>query len=409
MSAQQCKNIIVGITGGIAAYKSAILVRRLKEYGYDVRVVMTQGALAFITPLTLQALSGNPVHTTLLDTEAEKGMGHIELAKWADLILIAPASCDTLAHLAHGFADDLLSTLCLATIAPIWLAPAMNQQMWQAKTTQRNLKLLADDGFYIVQPASGEQACGDVGVGRMPEPEQIALQVHQYFLQQNMPLILAGKKVTITAGPTREAIDPVRYISNHSTGKMGFTIAQVCEQAGAEVTLIAGPVYLDTPKNIQRINVQSAQQMLDASLQSVENGCDIFIATAAVADYRVAEVAEHKIKKTSDKQDMILELVKNPDIVATIAQLTNAPFMVGFAAETQNVEQYASKKLVDKKLDMIACNDVSRTDIGFGADDNAMVIFFAEQYQKTALKLEKASKHKIAQQLITAIAENIPK
>lgn len=409
MSAQQRKNIIVGITGGIAAYKSAILVRRLKEYGHDVRVVMTQGALAFITPLTLQALSGNPVHTTLLDTEAEKGMGHIELAKWADLILIAPASCDTLAHLAHGFADDLLSTLCLATTAPIWLAPAMNQQMWQAKTTQRNLKLLADDGCHIIQPASGEQACGDVGMGRMPEPEQIALQVHQYFLQQNMPLILAGKKVTITAGPTREAIDPVRYISNHSTGKMGFAIAQVCEQAGAEVTLIAGPVHLDTPKNIQRIDVQSAQQMLDASLQSVENGCDIFIATAAVADYRVAQVAEHKIKKTHDKQDMNLELVKNPDIVATIAQLPNAPFMVGFAAETQNVEQYASKKLVDKKLDMIACNDVSRTDIGFGADDNAMVIFFAEQYQKSALKLEKASKHKIAQQLISAIAENIAK
>lgn len=409
MSAQQRKNIIVGITGGIAAYKSAILVRRLKEYGHDVRVVMTQGALAFITPLTLQALSGNPVHTTLLDTEAEKGMGHIELAKWADLILIAPASCDTLAHLAHGFSDDLLSTLCLATTAPIWLAPAMNQQMWQAKTTQRNLKLLADDGCHIIQPASGEQACGDVGMGRMPEPEQIALQVHQYFLQQNMPLILAGKKVTITAGPTREAIDPVRYISNHSTGKMGFAIAQVCEQAGAEVTLIAGPVHLDTPKNIQRIHVQSAQQMLDASLQSVENGCDIFIATAAVADYRVAQVAEHKIKKTHDKQDMNLELVKNPDIVATIAQLPNAPFMVGFAAETQNVEQYASKKLVDKKLDMIACNDVSRTDIGFGADDNAMVIFFAEQYQKSALKLEKASKYKIAQQLISAIAENIVK
>lgn len=404
------KKIILGITGGIASYKSAILVRRLKEYGFDVRVVMTQGAMAFITPLTLQALSANPVHTTLLDTEAEKAMGHIELAKWADLILIAPASCDTLANLAHGFADDLLSTLCLATTAPIWLAPAMNQQMWQAKSTQRNLKILAEDGCHIIQPASGEQACGDVGVGRMPEPEDIALQVYQYFtsLSQTSQK-LAGKKVTITAGPTREAIDPVRYISNHSTGKMGFAIAQACQQAGAEVTLITGVVHLNTPDDVQRVDVQSAQQMLDASLHSVQKGCDIFIATAAVADYRVAEIAEHKIKKTNDNNEMRLELVKNPDIVATVARLENAPFMVGFAAETQNVEEYANKKLIDKKLDMIACNDVSRADIGFGADDNAMVVFFAERYQSARQVLEKASKQQIAERLVDLIAQHIDK
>lgn len=404
------KKIILGITGGIASYKSAILVRRLKEYGFDVRVVMTQGAMAFITPLTLQALSANPVHTTLLDTEAEKAMGHIELAKWADLILIAPASCDTLANLAHGFADDLLSTLCLATTAPIWLAPAMNQQMWQAKSTQRNLKILAEDGCHIIQPASGEQACGDVGVGRMPEPEDIALQVYQYFtsLSQTSQK-LAGKKVTITAGPTREAIDPVRYISNHSTGKMGFAIAQACQQAGAEVTLITGVVHLNTPDDVQRVDVQSAQQMLDVSLHSVQKGCDIFIATAAVADYRVAEIAEHKIKKTNDNNEMRLELVKNPDIVATVARLENAPFMVGFAAETQNVEEYANKKLIDKKLDMIACNDVSRADIGFGADDNAMVVFFAERYQSARQVLEKASKQQIAERLVDLIAQHIDK
>lgn len=403
------KNIILGVTGGIAIYKSAILVRRLKEYGYNVRVVMTQGALAFMTPLAFQAVSGNAVHTSLLDADAEAGMGHIELARWADLILVAPASCDTLAQLAHGFADDLLSTLCLATTAPIWLAPAMNQQMWKAKSTQRNLKILADDGLHIIQPNSGEQACGDVGVGRMPEPEQIALQVHQYFLQQNLPPILVGKKVTITAGPTRESIDPVRYISNHSTGKMGFAIAQVCQKAGAEVTLVSGTVHLPTPHQVQRVDVQSAQQMLDASLASVEHGCDIFIATAAVADYRVAEVAAHKIKKTHDKEHMTLELVKNPDIVATVAKLPNAPFMVGFAAETQNVEQYASKKLIDKKLDMIACNDVSRTDIGFGADDNAMVVFFAEQYHRAKQELKKASKQVIAEQLVDLIAQHLDK
>ena len=402
------KNIVLAVTGGIAAYKSAILVRRLKDYGFDVRVVMTHGAQAFITPLTFQALSGNPVHTELLDPEAEAGMGHIELARWADLLLVAPASCDTLAKFANGLADDLLSTLFLATKAPVWVAPAMHQQMWAAKATQRNLQTLVEDGVHVIMPDAGEQACGDVGLGRMPEPEEIARQVAGYFHQAQRAIaekfgLLAGKRVVITAGPTREAIDPVRYISNHSTGKMGFALAAACYAAGAKVTLIAGPVSLDTPNGVQRVNVASARQMLDVSMESLETGCDIFIATAAVADYRVAEVAEHKIKKAGD--ELNVSLVKNPDIVATIAAQEKRPFMVGFAAETQNVEEYAAGKLVAKKLDMIACNDVSRADIGFASDENAMTVFFAESYHMKKRELEKASKQEISQQLVEAISD----
>ena len=402
------KNIILAVTGGIAAYKSAILVRRLKDYGFDVRVVMTQGAQAFITPLTFQALSGNPVHTELLDPEAEAGMGHIELARWADLVLVAPASCDSIAKFANGMADDLLSTLYLATKAPVWVAPAMNQQMWAAKATQRNLKTLVEDGVHVIMPDAGEQACGDVGLGRMPEPEDLARQVAAYFHKAQRAIaekfgLLAGKRVTITAGPTREAIDPVRYISNHSTGKMGFALAAACYAAGAKVTLVAGPVSLDTPNGVQRINVSSAMQMLDVSMNQLKEGCDIFIATAAVADYRVAQVAEHKIKKAGD--ELAVSLVKNPDIVATIAQQQQRPFMVGFAAETQNVEEYAAGKLVAKKLDMIACNDVSRPDIGFASDENAMTVFFAQSYHMNKRELEKASKQEISQQLVESIAD----
>jgi len=402
------KNIVLAVTGGIAAYKSAILVRRLKDYGFDVRVVMTHGAQAFITPLTFQALSGNPVHTELLDPAAEAGMGHIELARWADLLLVAPASCDTLAKFAHGLADDLLSTVFLATKFPVWVAPAMNQQMWAAKATQRNLQTLVEDGVHVIMPDAGEQACGDVGLGRMPEPEEIAKQVAGYFHQAQRAIaekfgLLAGKQVVITAGPTREAIDPVRYISNHSTGKMGFALAAACYAAGAQVTLIAGPVSLDTPNGVKRVNVASARQMLDISMDSLETGCDIFIATAAVADYRVAEVAEHKIKKAGD--ELNVSLVKNPDIVATIAGQEKRPFMVGFAAETQNVEEYAAGKLVAKKLDMIACNDVSRADIGFASDENAMTVFFAENYHMKKRELEKASKQEISQQLVEAISD----
>lgn len=400
------KNIILAVTGGIAAYKSAILVRRLKDFGFDVRVVMTHGAQAFITPLTFQALSGNPVHTELLNPEAEAGMGHIELARWADLVLVAPASCDTIAKFANGLADDLLSTLYLATKAPVWVAPAMNQQMWAAKATQRNLQTLVEDGVHVIMPDAGEQACGDVGLGRMPEPEDLAKQVASYFHKAQRAIaekfgLLAGKRVTITAGPTREAIDPVRYISNHSTGKMGFSLAAACYAAGAKVTLVAGPVSLDTPNGVDRINVKSAMQMLDVSMNQLKEGCDIFIATAAVADYRVAEIAEHKIKKSGD--ELAVSLVKNPDIVATIAQQQQRPFMVGFAAETQNVEEYAAGKLVAKKLDMIACNDVSRPDIGFASDENAMTVFFAQSYHMEKRELEKASKQEISQQLVEAI------
>nr|WP_277603084.1 bifunctional phosphopantothenoylcysteine decarboxylase/phosphopantothenate--cysteine ligase CoaBC [Acinetobacter modestus] len=402
------KNIILAVTGGIAAYKSAILVRRLKDFGFDVRVVMTHGAQAFITPLTFQALSGNPVHTELLDPEAEAGMGHIELARWADLVLVAPASCDSIAKFANGLADDLLSTLYLATKAPVWVAPAMNQQMWAAKATQRNLQTLVEDGVHVIMPDAGEQACGDVGLGRMPEPEDLARQVAAYFHKAQRAIaekfgLLAGKRVTITAGPTREAIDPVRYISNHSTGKMGFSLAAACYAAGAKVTLVAGPVSLDTPNGVQRINVSSAMQMLDVSMNQLKEGCDIFIATAAVADYRVAQVAEHKIKKAGD--ELAVALVKNPDIVATIAEQQQRPFMVGFAAETQNVEQYAAGKLVAKKLDMIACNDVSRPDIGFASDENAMTVFFAQSYHMQKRELEKASKQEISQQLVESIAD----
>jgi phosphopantothenoylcysteine decarboxylase/phosphopantothenate--cysteine ligase len=400
------KNIILAVTGGIAAYKSAILVRRLKDFGFDVRVVMTQGAQAFITPLTFQALSGNPVHTELLNPEAEAGMGHIELARWADLLLVAPASCDSIAKFANGLADDLLSTLYLATKAPVWVTPAMNQQMWAAKATQRNLQTLVEDGVHVIMPDAGEQACGDVGLGRMPEPEDLARQVAAYFHKAQRAIaekfgLLAGKRVTITAGPTREAIDPVRYISNHSTGKMGFSLAAACYAAGAKVTLVAGPVSLDTPNGVQRINVSSAMQMLDVSMNQLKEGCDIFIATAAVADYRVAQVAEHKIKKAGD--ELAVALVKNPDIVATIAEQQQRPFMVGFAAETQNVEQYAAGKLIAKKLDMIACNDVSRPDIGFASDENAMTVFFAQSYHMEKRELEKASKQEISQQLVEAI------
>ena len=400
------KNILLAVTGGIAAYKSAILVRRLKDAGFNVRVIMTHGAQAFITPLTFQALSGNPVHTELLNPEAEAGMGHIELARWADLLLVAPASCDSLAKFAAGLADDLLSTVYLATKAPVWVAPAMNQQMWAAKATQRNLATLVEDGVHVIMPDAGEQACGDVGLGRMPEPEDLARQVTAYFHQAQRAIaekfgLLAGKRVAITAGPTREAIDPVRYISNHSTGKMGFAIAAACYSAGAEVTLIAGPVSLDTPNGVKRLNVSSARQMLDLSMNQLETGCDVFIATAAVADYRVAEVAEHKIKKAGD--ELAVSLVKNPDIVATIALQDKRPFMVGFAAETRHIEEYAAGKLVAKKLDMIACNDVSRKDIGFASDENAMTVFFADQYGLEKRDLEKASKQEIAQQLVEAI------
>jgi phosphopantothenoylcysteine decarboxylase/phosphopantothenate--cysteine ligase len=398
--------ILLGVTGGIAAYKSAVLVRRLKDFGFDVRVILTDGAQAFITPLTFQALSGHPVHTELLDPQAEAGMGHIELARWADLILIAPASANSMARLLAGLADDLLSTVVLASKAPVWLAPAMNQQMWANRVTQRNIQQLKELGFHIVPPDAGEQACGDVGVGRMPEPEQLAAQVNDYYQRLHQPappLLLAGQRVVITAGPTQENLDPVRYVTNHSSGKMGFALAEACVAAGAEVTLVAGPVNLATPKGLKRINIQSARDLLAVCEQVVDDHCDIFIATAAVADYRAVEIAEHKIKKSDDV--LTIQLIKNPDVVASIAKHSKRPFMVGFAAETQNLEEYANRKLNSKKLDMIAVNDVSRSDIGFGSDENAMTVFFAEAYHLQHRVLEKASKTEIAKQLIMCIAE----
>jgi phosphopantothenoylcysteine decarboxylase/phosphopantothenate--cysteine ligase len=400
---QPLANIVLGVTGGIAAYKSAMLVRRLRDAGYAVRVVMTAGAQAFITPLTFQALSGHPVHTTLLDPEAEAGMGHIELARWADLVLVAPASADVLARLAAGLADDLLTTLVLATAAPVYVAPAMNQQMWANRITQRNLQILRDHGVLVIEPASGEQACGDVGAGRMPEPDDL-VQIVQAALDPVLPAQhLAGLHVVITAGPTREALDPVRYISNHSSGKMGFALADACRDAGARVTLIAGPVSLATPLGVERINIGSARDLLAQSLAVVEAGCDIFIATAAVADYRPEVVADHKIKKSGEITE--IRLVKNPDVVATIAQHAKRPFVVGFAAETQNVEAYARGKLANKQLDMIACNDVSRADIGFASDENAMHVFFSDRYGFEMVTLDKASKTEIARRLVDCIEQ----
>lgn len=390
------RKILLGISGGIAAYKSADLVRRLKDAGADVRVVMTKGAQAFITPLTMQALSGRPVHTELLDTEAEAAMGHIELARWADAILVAPASADFIARLAGGQADDLLSTLFLASRAPKFLAPAMNQAMWADPATQRNLETLVQQGMQMLGPAAGSQACGDVGLGRMLEATDIAERLAATF--QNR--LMDGLRVTITAGPTREAIDPVRYISNHSSGKMGYALAQAIIDAGAKVTLISGPVNLEPPEFSHLIQVESAAQMLEAA-QSPAAACDVFIACAAVADYRVDQVATQKIKKSADS--MQLQLVKNPDILQTVAAAEKPPFCVGFAAETQSVVEYARDKLKRKRLKMIVANDVSRSDIGFGSEENAVIVIDAVSEQA----LPQASKQQIARQLTEMIAQRL--
>ncbi len=390
------KRILLGISGGIAAYKSAELVRTLTKAGADVRVIMTSGALEFITPLTLQALSGNPVHHALLDETAEAGMGHIELARWADTILIAPATADVIARLAAGMGNDLLTTVCLASAAPLCLAPAMNQQMWAAPTTQNNLTTLAQllgEKLALFGPDSGAQACGDIGPGRMLEPEAIARLLANRFTTGT----LAGKRVVITAGPTREALDPVRYISNHSSGKMGYALARAAQEAGAEVTLISGPVHLPAPDRVTLVSVVSATDMLAAALATLEH-CDLFIASAAVADYRPATIAEQKIKKAGD--EIQLTLVKNPDIVATIAQHKNRPFTVGFAAETNDVDAYARAKLERKNLDMIIANDVSRQDIGFGADDNAVTLY--SKHGSTEFTV--MNKALLARQLLAAIA-----
>lgn len=387
------RQILVGITGGIAAYKSAELVRLLGKQGHAVTVVMTEGAKAFISPLTFQALTGSPVRDSLLDPEAEAGMGHIELARWADLVLVAPASADFIARLNAGMADDLLSTLCLATTAPIALAPAMNQAMWSNARTQANISRLAQDPqIRIWGPAAGDQACGDVGLGRMLEAAELAENVAAFWAKP-----LQGMHWVITAGPTREAIDPVRYISNHSSGKMGYALAEAAAAAGAQVTLVSGPVNLPVPAGVERIAVDSAEQMLGAVQSTVAEGCDIFVAAAAVADYRVVEPAGQKIKKSRDH--MTIELTRNPDILSSVAALPTPPFTVGFAAETHDVEHYARDKLNRKKLDMIVANDVSDKRIGFNSDANAVSVFWEGGEQQFPM----IAKRQLAEQLVSTI------
>jgi phosphopantothenoylcysteine decarboxylase/phosphopantothenate--cysteine ligase len=387
-------NIILGITGGIAAYKTPDLVRKLVAKGANVRVVMTKSAKEFVSPMALQAVSGNSVCDDLLDKNAEAAMGHIELARWADKLLVAPATANFMAKLTHGLADDLLSTLCLATTAPISVAPAMNQQMWFADATQANLKILEQRGIQFLGPDQGEQACGDVGPGRMLEPQDIT----NLLGQETQVQVLAGKRITITAGPTREEIDPVRYISNHSSGKMGYALAIAAQKLGATVTLISGPVNLISPANIETISVSSAQQMYDAVMQTTHN-CDIFVGCAAVADYRVQQITDQKIKKTAS--ELTLTFIKNPDIISDVAHLANAPFTLGFAAETQNLREYAIKKLQRKKLDMIAANDVSDSTIGFNSEQNALTVFWS----KGEIKLDVADKQFLARQLMRLVAQ----
>lgn len=391
------KRILVGITGGIAAYKTIELIRHFKKANADIRVVLTPAAEAFVTPLTLQAISANAVSNSLLDPQAELAMGHIELAKWADIVVIAPASADFIARLRAGMANDLLSTLCLATASPILLAPAMNQQMFKQAVTQENLAVLANRGIQMIGPNSGFQACGDVGAGRMSEPSEIFHAVCNHFSHTQD---LKDLSVTITAGPTREAIDPVRYISNHSSGKMGFAIAEAFAKRGAHVNLIAGPVNLATPANVVRINVESAVEMEQQAVKFAQKST-IFIGCAAVADYRMAEVAPQKIKKTTDNDELILKLVKNPDIIANVANLTeNRPFTVGFAAETQDVANYAKDKLKRKNLDLICANDVSGGQV-FGQDQNALQLF----WQNGEKMLPLADKSKLAEALVHEIIE----
>ncbi|MCL2899282.1 bifunctional phosphopantothenoylcysteine decarboxylase/phosphopantothenate--cysteine ligase CoaBC [Brenneria tiliae] len=365
------KRIVLGISGGIAAYKCPELVRRLRDSGAEVRVVMTSAAKAFITPLTLQAVSGHPVSDDLLDPAAEASMGHIELGKWADLVILAPATADLIARLAAGMANDLLTTLCLATPAPIAVVPAMNQQMYRAAPTQDNLRTLAARGLLLWGPDSGSQACGDIGPGRMIDPLEIVELAQRHFTQTRD---LQHLNIMITAGPTREALDPVRFISNHSSGKMGFAIAQAAAARGANVTLITGPVALATPPDVKRIDVNSALDMRQAVMAEAARQ-HIVIGCAAVADYRAKLVADEKIKKRGD--EMTVTLIKNPDIIADVAAMgENRPYVVGFAAETQNVEEYARQKLARKNLDLICANDVSLSGHGFNSETNALHLFW---------------------------------
>lgn len=385
------KNVLLGITGSIAAYKSADLVRRLREVGANVRVAMTENSKRFITPLTMQAVSGNPVHEDLFDLHAEAAMGHIELARWADLILVAPASADFMARLADGNGHDLLTTICLATSAPIALAPAMNQGMWKHTMTQDNLQSLIQKGVQIFGPTEGSQACGDVGPGRMIEPAQIIEKANTLFATG----ALAGVNVLITAGPTHEHIDPVRYITNGSSGKMGYALAEAAREAGANVTLISGPVHLPKPSHMECIDVESAQEMYDAVMRKVDD-CAIFLAVAAVSDYRAETIAPQKIHK--NKATMQLTLERNKDIVASVSELPRHPFIVGFAAETEEVVQNARTKLKNKNMNIIIANRVS---VGMGTDENEVTVLMKDE----EVPLPTAPKKKLARELIAIIAD----
>lgn len=388
------KKILLGVTGGIAAYKSAELIRLIIKSGAEVRVVMTTAATEFVQPLTYQALSGHRVYTDIFDAEADSAMDHIELARWADLMIVAPASADFIAKMRNGYADNLLLTLCLASKQPVAIAPAMNQQMYANRATQDNIKQLASRAVLIWGPDDGEQACGDTGPGRMLEPTELFERVAEYL----SPGKLDGKNVLITAGPTREPIDPVRYISNRSTGRMGYALAQAAHQAGAGVTLVSGPVNLDAPAGVERISVSSAIEMRDAVIERVAK-VDIFIACAAVSDYRVEQVAAQKIKKTTQK--IKLELIPNPDIVSEVTRLKNKPFTLGFAAETENLEQHAVEKLQRKNLDMIAANRVAAEQTGFESDTNELTVIWPDGQRLLTLN----DKNEIAKQLIDLVAE----
>lgn len=403
------KRIVLGISGGIAAYKTPSLVRLMREAQAEVQVVMTPNAHRFVTATTLQAVAGNPVRDDLWDPQAEAAMGHIELARWAEVILIAPTTADTLSRLAQGRANDLLCSICLASHAPLLLAPAMNQVMWESAATRRNVKQLEDDGTRMLGPGTGDQACGEVGPGRMLEPEELLerlidelassgeLKIEKKNVHEKKPL--KGRKVIVTAGPTREAIDPVRYISNHSSGRQGFAVAAAAVAQGAEVVLISGPVSIPVPGGLRCISVDSAEQM-HAAVNAELPGCDIFIGVAAVADYRPAHVADLKIKKEAQRdQKLELSLVENPDIIASVAASAHKPFVVGFAAETHNVLEHAKGKRVRKGLDVIVVNDVSLADIGFNSIDNAATVVWADG----ELTLPKQNKSSLARSIVEQV------
>lgn len=388
------RRVILGVTGGIAAYKSAELVRRLRREGADVQVVMTRGACRFVTPLTFQALTHHPVRTELFDPAAEAGMGHLELARWADSVLVAPASADFMARLAAGLADDLLTTLCLATEAPLTLAPAMNWAMWRHSATRANADTLRRRGVTLLGPAVGELAEGESGEGRMLEPADLAAQI-----LAPAPGPLSGRHFIVTAGPTREPLDPVRYLSNRSSGRMGFAVAAAAARAGARVTLVSGPVALDTPPGCERVDVETAAAMHGAVMERVQN-CDVFVGVAAVADYRAAGVSSEKIKKSRDSMSIALE--RNPDILAEVAALAGGPFTVGFAAETENVEDNARAKLEAKGLDMIAANRVGEGE-GFDADDNTLTVL----WQGGRRELPRSTKQALADILVALVADRV--